>query len=132
MVRRELALEQVVRFANYAGFPDKHRAGDRDELIAAFEDSAHDDDHVKRIGDWLMRHRPVEVCRFCPLPAEVYAASQATMPSDLAYSAVPESIGPRPGDEPFSGLPDLIDDKLRNRIKELSLTRTLAAGKRVM
>lgn len=119
MVKRGLALEQVLRFENYAWFPGKDRPADRSELIYAFEDSAADDDHIKRTGDWLIRHRSPEVCRFCPLPAEVYAAAEATKSADLAYSAKEETLGPRPGDEPFNGLHDLIDDKLRNRLKEL-------------
>lgn len=112
MVDPRIAVEQILRFENYVGFPaGPNRTGDRKELIDSFKDAAIDAAHAKAIGDWLIRKRPVEQCRFCPMPAEVYAAADATRPETVVDSADYETAKRQPGDQDFHGFSDLIDDR---------------------
>lgn len=126
MVTREQALEQVVRFEYYLNFPSgEDRRTDKEELIHAFQSAAADTEHAVEIGDWLIRRRPVDQCRFCPMPAEVYAAAEATRPAGRVIEAE-QPIGPRPGDEPFGGLADLIDDRMLELLERKAQTGTHA------
>ena len=115
MIERETALEQVLRFKHYTGFPGDGRQADQDELIAAFQEASADDGQARAIGDWLLRSRPAPDCRFCPVPAEVYSAAPITQ----AQIKQPDEWQPqrKPGDEPFHGLIDLVDDRLLDLLR---------------
>lgn len=114
MVLQSQALEQVLRFEHYAGFPHAtDRAADRQELVRAFQ-SCRDAAHARAAGDWLIRNRPVPDCRFAPVPAEIYAAAQATAPK------ITEATRRRmAGDEDFGGLADLITPEIREKLERM-------------
>lgn len=100
------AMRQIERFAEFAQFPATD-AGIA-ELIQAFREECRDEQHAREIGDRLMR-----TMRFCPKPVDVYEAAaflieaKASEPSDWMGG-----VERGPGDEPFNGLADLIDERM--------------------
>lgn len=125
MVDEPTARNQMQRFFNYPGYPKDEQ--DEDELLFAFEEASQDAAHSVEIGDFLIRNRTPPECRFCPVPAEVYAAASATRPAEQVPAAPVARYGPKPGDEPFGGLHELIDERILATLRRNAHSgRTLA------
>lgn len=100
-----IARRQMKRFEDYPQFPETE-AGVR-ELLKAFVASCRDDHDAEAVGDLLVR----STHDFCPRPAHVYDAADTVHRG--SEDLMPEFTSVRrPGDEPFNGFADLIDDRL--------------------
>jgi hypothetical protein len=90
-------------------FPKTDEAPDYQDLITrtlakASDDEAHGSVTVERL---------ITTCRFKPLPVEVMEASIACATAHAEQPPEQEWAPQRqPGDEPFNGLADLVDDRL--------------------
>lgn len=102
-------LRQVMRFQNHPNFP-----ADTTEIENAFRDVASVPEVAQKVGAQLMR-----TVHFAPVPADVYAAADAVREAGISTLSE-RNCGPRPGDEPFGGFPDLFDAELIDRFRELA------------
>lgn len=66
-VNRQKAVEQVLRFEHYPGFPGEDRLPDQEELIRAFQEAATSNKEAVEIGNYF-----VETLKYCPKPADVH------------------------------------------------------------
>lgn len=131
MVTEQIAEEQVKRFTHYPGFPkDEERAADLDELIFAFQEAAQDMQHARDIGDYLIRRRSPPDCRFCPMPGEVFAAAAAIRPDETVRPVAASDFAPKAGDEPFGGIPDLIDERILSILRRKAETGRTSAERK--
>ena len=125
-VTEAVAKEQLARFADYAGFPETE-LGLRD-LLRAFS-AAQSERQCEELGDWLVAHRHV-----CPRAADVYEALGVM--AEAAQCADWETPPRQPGDEPFNGVADLIDERvleiLRTRVKRSATHSERKAAERFL
>ena len=110
-VAEAIAKAQLARFADYKEFPETE-PGLRD-LLRAFS-AAQSERQCEELGDWLVAKRHI-----CPKPADVYEVLDVMAESSTQCV---DWVAPRqPGDEPFGGVADLIDERvleiLRTRVK---------------
>lgn len=105
-----VAMRQIQRFSEFPQFPETDTG--LAELVKAFLDACRDEKHAEAIGDRLM-----QTMRFCPKPADVYEAANFLRE---ASASVPDEwhVERRPGDEPFNGLADLVDDRLLEILRQ--------------
>ena len=68
-----------------------------------------DADHAELVGDELMRKM-----HFCPKPADVFEAAERLLERRIGERQEPEEWEAmrKPGDEPFHGIADLVDERL--------------------
>jgi hypothetical protein len=107
-ITEAVAKQQIARFSEFPGFPET--GASLLELVKAFLTCV-DDREAEAVGEHLMRTQK----DFCPKPAHVYDAL------DVLRMNAPEPFFEakrQPGDEPFNGLTDLVDDRVIERLRE--------------
>jgi hypothetical protein len=90
-------------------FPKSDDVPDYQDLITrTLAKASHDEAHAEATVERLL-----ETCHYKPLPAEVIEAANVVA-TELEPAPPPEEWQPTrgPGDEPFGGLADLINDRL--------------------
>lgn len=114
MISKKFARQQILRVSRLRNFPSREEEEAlRNDLVETLQRASSEATAKQIIDSWLPESGDA------PTVADLW---RILHPSGDEHEAQAET-GPQPGDEPFGGIGDLIDDRVRERIKQIAEQR---------